>query len=136
VTRQVLRHPTLARRGAFAAGLVFALLFAQWLGLAHRIAHTPAFAGAELRHAGVQPAHAPAPTAGPAEHPDEGWSHETGSAECRLFDSLCSADGLPSFGPALADAVPAQPLSVAPACASLPRCAYAQAQARAPPVTG
>lgn len=136
MTRQVLRHIDLARRGALAAGLAVALLLAQWLGLAHRIAHAPALLGDSALHAGVQPAHAPAPTAGPAEHSGEGWSHDTGTAECRLFDPLCSADGLPTFAAALPDAVPAQRFSVAPAHTSLPRRAFAKAQARAPPVTG
>ncbi len=136
MTRQVLRHPTLARRGALAAGLVVALLFAQWLGLAHRVAHVPAFPGADARPAAVRQAHAPAPTIGHAAHHDEDWSHEPGTAECRLFDPLCSADGLPSFGPALPEALPVQRLGAAVAPPSLPRRAYAQAQARAPPVTG
>jgi hypothetical protein len=137
VTRHVLRHSTPVRRGVLAAGLVVALLFAQWLGLAHRIAHAPAMPGNTLR-AVVQPAHVPGPTTAHAEHEhdDAVWSHDSGTAECRLFDPLCSADGLPTFGPALPDAVPAQRLTVAPAHTSLPRLAFAQAQARAPPVRG
>jgi hypothetical protein len=137
VTRPVLRHQsTPLRRGVLAAGLVVALLFAQWLGLAHRISHAPAFPDADAPHADVRHAHAPAQTIGHADHHHEDWSHDPGTAECRLFDPLGSADGLPTVAAAAPDAVPAQRLIVAPASTSLPRRAYAQAQARAPPVTG
>jgi hypothetical protein len=111
-------------------------LFAQWLGLAHRIAHAPAFPNAAAPHADGRYAQASAGTTGHADHHHEDWSHDPGTAECRLFDPLGSADGLPTFAAALSEAVPAQRLIVAPAPTSLPRRAYAQAQARAPPVTG
>ena len=140
MTRQVLRHhATPVRRGVLAAGLVVALLFAQWLGLAHRLAHAPALSGDALT-AAAQATHAHAPasnrTIGHADHADETWSHDPGTAECRLFDPLGSAEGLPTLAAALSEAVPAQRLLVVPAPTSLPRRAFAQAQARAPPVTG
>lgn len=140
MTRPVLRHhANPVRLGVLAAGLVVALLFAQWLGLAHRIVHAPASSSDALQapaRAASAHAHASTRTIAHADHPDETWPHDPGTAECRLFDSLCSADGLPTFAAAVPDAQPAQRRIVAPTPASQPRRAFAQAQARAPPVTG
>jgi len=97
-----------ARRPLFAFLLVLALLAAQGLGLAHRVAH-----GAPLLAGGPGGAGAAV-----ASLPDDGRAlgfdspHEPGTAECRLVDQTAHADALPVAAlPALPPRVPA-PLPV------------------------
>jgi hypothetical protein len=71
------------RRPLTALVAVAALLLAQALGLAHRVAHAPL-----VLASGAQ-AH---------EHPAQGFDaqHDEGSAECRLIDQAGHGDGAPA----------------------------------------
>lgn len=93
-------HRPHAGRG-FAALLAFALLWAQALGLAHRVLHAP----------GV-----PLAIASAAGH-DDGLRHAPQSAECRLYDHLAAGDAV----------AVATPVDVV---ASLPAAAQAEPPAR------
>jgi len=82
--------PVIGRRSygvriAAVAMLVLALLWAQTLAQRHGVVHAhPAAASLNLQHA--QGPHAVNPT----------WlDHDKGDAQCRLFDQLSHADGLP-----------------------------------------
>jgi hypothetical protein len=101
----------------FAALLALALLWAQALGLAHRVLHMP---GAALAVASA------------AGH-DDALRHAPQSAECRLFDQLAAGDGVVAASPtgveALAPvAAPSEPRALPAGSAPL---GY---RARAPPL--
>jgi hypothetical protein len=94
------RHPTHrphVGRG-FAALLVWALLWAQALGLAHRVLHMPG---------------APLVVASTAGH-DDALRHAPQSAECRLFDQLAAADALGGEMLVVVAVLPSAALQVAP----------------------
>ena len=94
------RHPTHrphVGRG-LAALLAFALLWAQALGLAHRVLHMP---GASLAVASA------------AGH-DDALRHAPQSAECRLFDQLAAADALGGKVLVVVAALPPAALQAAP----------------------
>ncbi|WP_128001847.1 hypothetical protein [Piscinibacter defluvii] len=77
--------------------LLALVLFAQTLGLVHRVLHAPSV------H----------PTAAQAEHD---FGHDAGDIDCRLFDQLAHADiafGTPA--PAVAEARPLPPAAQLPA---------------------
>ena len=85
------RLPRSARR-PLAWMLACALLFAQALGLAHRVLHAdaPAHAHPEsLRSAEDDSSH------GVASGPSALFDHHEGAPDCRLFDQLASGDALP-----------------------------------------
>jgi hypothetical protein len=74
------------------SGLVFALLWAQWLGLSHAIWHSPLLRGAETHQkADAKPAHESHAHASPAH---AGLTAHDSDAECRLFDQLAHSDAL------------------------------------------
>jgi hypothetical protein len=105
-----------ARRGLHAALLALALLAAQALGLAHRVAHglpqMPQMPGsassAALASAAIAATAARAPTTDTAEAPTALFSaHDPGGIECRLLDQVAHADALAaSAWPALPPRVP------------------------------
>jgi hypothetical protein len=102
------RRPAARRAGAGVTAWVLAvaaLLLAQGLGLAHRIAHDPSHHAVERAATGPQigaaawsavavAVHAHGPAC--EEHRDHPafHGHEEGSAECRLLDTLVHADAL------------------------------------------
>jgi hypothetical protein len=114
------RHPHRPPRTGrgFAALLVLALLWAQGLGLAHRVLHAPG---------------APAAVASAAEHDDALHHHAPQSAECRLYDQLAAGDAVAAAAlVAVAALPPAAPraLPAAPQAGTL-TLGY---RARAPPL--
>ena len=74
------------------AFLVFALLWAQWLGLSHAIWHSPLLRGAETH---VSLPDKPAAKSTPVLTVSAGslLSHDS-EAQCRLFDQLAHSDAL------------------------------------------
>lgn len=116
-------------RQPLALLLLLALLWAQQLGLAHRVWHVP--------HAGLLASAAVAQDA-PQHEPAGLLAHLLGSEQadpdCRVFDQLGHADSLPAV-PALALAA-LPPLFLAPApYLRLALAAGAPFAARAPPAT-
>lgn len=103
------------RDGALTFALIFALLFAQGLGLLHRSAH-----GAE--------------GAPPHSHLQALFDlHDEGSPECRLHHQLSSGDLLPSaLAASFAHALPVAP-PLARIAANLRAAEPAPFLARAPP---
>jgi len=113
----------------FAALLALALLAAQGLGLAHRVAHGPL--ASSLVAAEDDGAHFG------GDH--FGGAHERGSAECRLVDQTAQGDALPVAAlPALPPRVPAplparldaqrgEALALAPLARGPPACAALRA---------
>lgn len=90
---------------AAAVALIFALLLAQALGLAHRSVHGQGVGPAVLEAArAVVASH---------DHPVPFAGHPQGS-DCRLFDALAHEQGAPPAMPALAPP-PAGPILVATA---------------------
>jgi hypothetical protein len=107
---------------------VLALLLAQGLGLAHRIAHPSVSALEQARHAHEH------------EHDHGALSaafdaqHDEGSAECRLLEQLAHAHGLLVAALHWAAVAPVQPAPHDASAALTARSAL-RYQARAPPAT-
>lgn len=116
-TRHATRRP--APLG-WAFVFAFALLAAQWLGLAHAVLHPqlPAHAAA---------AHAPAHGLGALFA-----GHDDGSGDCRLYDQLGHAEPLPPALPVL-DTLPAAPPRVAAGTSHDATASGTPYAARAPP---
>ncbi len=95
--------------------LAVALLWAQALGLAHRVQHAPG-----------------TPAAAETGHDDALHDHAPQSGECRLFDQLAAGDAAPA---AVAPVVAAPPPAPVPAVQPAPRAGLPAAgyRARAPP---
>ncbi|MCD0418877.1 hypothetical protein LOC51_16835 [Rubrivivax sp. JA1024] len=106
------RHP--ASRLGLTFAVVFALLAAQWLGLAHTVLHGTAPAPSAVQASGHPPSPHPAHDAAPAHEHRHGLAalfagHDDGSADCRLYDQLAHAEPLPPALPALDTLPPAPP---------------------------
>jgi hypothetical protein len=123
--RRPIRRDIAAPRPAWlwALLLCLAMLGSQGLGLLHRVAHPQAGQAMAWLQAGTPAA---------AFTADSFAGHQENSAQCRLFDQLCQADGLSTASFGFTAAAP-QGL---PATAALPSASLAplwRARARGPP---
>jgi len=111
VIAKTLLPTACALRRALVAWLVFSFVATQALGLIHGITHAPG-AGSGLG-AGQGSGHVTVPAAHdqPARGAGAGWmdglfSHDSGGADCRLYDQVGHGDAMPGVPALVLPSVP------------------------------
>jgi len=126
---RIFRTPALTSRRPLSPTLVmaFALVWAQMLGLAHRVLHAPPPAAAANSSYAAAAGHKPDP--GVLAHL---LAPAQAESDCRLYDQLGLADTLPAL-PVLGLPVAAPAAALATARLALAQPVCAPFEARAPP---